>query len=178
MTESQPKSEQLARYWTEAQPVVAAFVFSVVQDFHLAEDVLQQVAVVLVREFERYDDSRPFLPWALGIARNQALKARRDTAREAKQLLGDSVLDEIQAAFHECEDSFLVIRRVLRMCLEKQPGKIRELLKWRYGDDLKPGDVASRMGLTSAAVRVMLHRTRETLRKCIRRHSHGSVEWN
>ena len=48
--------------------MVAAFVLSIIPDFHQAEDVLQQVAVVLVREFGQFDTSRPFLPWALGIA--------------------------------------------------------------------------------------------------------------
>ncbi len=53
--------------------MVAAFVLSIIPDFHQAEDVLQQVAVVLVREFGQFDTSRPFLPWALGIARTWLL---------------------------------------------------------------------------------------------------------
>ncbi len=59
----QEQTEQLARLWTESQSVVASYVLSLVRDFHCAEDILQQVAVVLVREFEKYDRSRPFLPW-------------------------------------------------------------------------------------------------------------------
>ena len=64
----QENTEKLARLWTESQSVVASYIFSLVRDFHLAEDILQQVAVVLVREFEKYDPSRPFLPWTMGIA--------------------------------------------------------------------------------------------------------------
>src|SRR5436309_247151 len=103
--------EQFARLWTESQPVVAAFVLSVIPDFHQAEDVLQQVAVVLVREFDRFDASRPFLPWALGIARNLALQSRRDVARRSKHFLSETVLDQIQAAFHESEGSLIAIRK-------------------------------------------------------------------
>src|SRR4051794_12552203 len=99
----QQSSEQLARLWTESQPVVAAFILSVIPDFHQAEDVLQQVAVVLVREFDRFDPSRPFLPWALGIARNLAMKSRRDVAIQSKYLLSETVLDQIQSAFHDSE---------------------------------------------------------------------------
>ena len=58
---NQQTSEQLARLWTESQPVVAAYVLSIIPNFHQAEDVLQQVAVALVSEFERFDASRPFL---------------------------------------------------------------------------------------------------------------------
>jgi RNA polymerase sigma-70 factor (ECF subfamily) len=175
---TQQSSEQLARLWTESQPIVAAFILSAVPDFHQAEDVLQQVAVVLVREFDRFDASRPFLPWALGIARNLALKSRRDVARRSKYLLSDAVLDQIETAFRESEDSLVAIRKALRLCLSKQPQKMLELLQWRYAHDLKPSDAAVRMGITPGAVRAMLHRAREALRKCIRRNSQGAVEWN
>src|SRR6478752_4145777 len=107
---TQQASEQLARLWTEAQPIVAAFILSAIPDFHQAEDVLQQVAVVLVREFEQFDTSRPFLPWALGIARNLVAKSRRDVARHSAHVLNDDVLDQIQAAFQENEESLLAIR--------------------------------------------------------------------
>jgi RNA polymerase sigma-70 factor, ECF subfamily len=171
-------SEQLARLWTESQPVVAAFVLSAIPDFHQAEDVLQQVAVVLVREFDQFDTSRSFLPWALGIARNLALKSRRDVARRSKYVINEAVLDQIQIAFHEGEDSHIAIRKWLRHCLEKQPQKILELLQWRYAHDMKPSEAAVRMGITSNTVRAMLHRARQALRKCIRRNSQGAVEWN
>src|SRR4029079_14264279 len=175
---TQQTSEQLARRWTESQPIVAAFILSAVPDFHQAEDVHQQVAVVLVREFEKFDDSRPFLPWALGIARNLALKSRREAARRSQYLLDEAALDRIQTAFDENDDSLMAIRKALRNCLNKQPQKIMELLHWRYAYDLKPREAAVRMGITSGAVRVMLHRARQALRRCIRRESEGTVEWN
>jgi RNA polymerase sigma-70 factor (ECF subfamily) len=174
----QRASEQLARHWTESQPVVAAFVLSMVPDFHQAEDVLQQVAVVLVREFERFDSSKPFLPWALGIARNTALKSRREVARHPLLAVGDSVLDQIQAAFEENDEALAIMRKLLRRCLSQQPQKVLELLQWRYAHDLKPNEAAQRMGITSGAVRAMLHRAREALRKCIRRNAQVAVEWN
>jgi hypothetical protein len=43
--------------WTKAQPFVAAHIGFLVPDFHRAEDVLQQVAVILVRKFDQYDPS-------------------------------------------------------------------------------------------------------------------------
>jgi len=39
-----------------------------VHDFSIAEDLLQQIALVLWTKFEHYDPTRPFLPWALGFA--------------------------------------------------------------------------------------------------------------
>ena len=171
----QRDSEQLARLWTESQPVVASFILAIVPDFHQAEDVLQQVAVVLVREFEKFDPSKPFLPWALGISRNVALKSRRDVARRPKHVVSDAVLDSIQTAFEEKDDSFVAMRKFLRFCLNKQPQKVLELLQCRYAHDLSPTEVAAQMGITSGAVRAMLHRARQALRRCIRR-AQGAIE--
>lgn len=158
--------------------MVSAYLFSLLPDFHQAEDALQQVAVALVREYDKYDSTRPFLPWALGVARNVALKSRRGAARKAEHPLGETVLAEIQVAFAQDADMWGGIRKALRDCLHKQPAKVLELLRLRYAHDMKPSDVAVQMGLTAGAVRVMLHRAREVLRRCIRRQTSEVVEWN
>jgi RNA polymerase sigma-70 factor (ECF subfamily) len=173
----QLSSEKLARLWTEAQPVVGSYILSLLPDFHQAEDVLQQVAVLLVREFEKYDASRPFLPWALGIARNMVLKSRREAARNSKHFIGEAMMDQIQAAFEEQPDAWGSMRKALRRCLGEQPPKMLELLRWRYAFDLKPAEVARRMGITGGAARVMLHRARLVLRQCIKRYAEGGGQW-
>ncbi|HEY2762051.1 MAG TPA: sigma-70 family RNA polymerase sigma factor [Pirellulales bacterium] len=165
----QESTEQLARLWTQAQPVVASYVLSLVRDFHLAEDILQQVAVILVREFEKYDPARPFLPWSLGIAKNVVLKSRRDMARDSSRLLDSELVDRLQAAFEQDLEVWGSLRQALHACLQQQKGRLQEALQWRYSQDLKPQSIAEKMGTTAGAVRVMLHRARAVLRECIRR---------
>ena len=172
----QEQTERLARLWTESQPVVASYILSLVRNFHSAEDILQQVAVVLVREFEKYDPDRPFLPWALGIARNVALKSRRDMSRDVNRLLDTELLDQIQVGFEENLGAWTALRHALQLCLRKQQNRMLEVLRWRYAFDLKPQEVASRMGITSGAVRVMLHRARTALRDCIQHQLRMSDE--
>jgi RNA polymerase sigma-70 factor (ECF subfamily) len=161
------KTEQLACLWTEAQPVVSAYILSLVRNFHAAEDILQQVAIVLVREFEKYDCGRPFLPWALGIAKNVALKQRREMTRDTSCLLDTALLDQLQVGFEESANAWAPLREALQICLTRQQKRMLEVLRWRYGFDLKPQEVANRMGLNPGAVRVMLHRARTALRQCI-----------
>jgi DNA-directed RNA polymerase specialized sigma24 family protein len=52
---------------------------------------------------------------------------------------------------------------------------MRDVLKWRYAHDLKPRDVAQKMGITSGAVRVLLHRAREALRECIQKKARANT---
>ena len=168
------RNEQLAAAWTRAQPTVAAFITSMVLDFNDAEDVLQQTAVALVRKFEDYDSSRPFIAWAIGIARNEVLKHRRNRAMQ-RHLLSDDTLDQLAATHEEMADELDAMRRVLSKCLEAVEGQAREALDLRYGEDLKPGVIATRLGLAAGTVRVILHRVRAALRECIeRRLAHAS----
>ncbi len=88
-------------------------------------------------------------------------------ARDASRLLNTELLDQIQAGFEENVAGWTARRQALQICLEKQQQRMLEVLRWRYAFDLKPQDVASRMGITSGAVRVLLHRARSMLRDCI-----------
>ncbi len=62
------RTRQATRQWTLAQPVVSAFLTSVVRDFRDRDDVLQDVAVAVVECFDRWDRERPFVAWAMGDA--------------------------------------------------------------------------------------------------------------
>ena len=73
--------ERFTLLWTAAQPIVGSYIGSLVPDFQEAEDLLQEVALVLLRKFPEYDDRRPFVAWALGVARFEVLHARRSHAR-------------------------------------------------------------------------------------------------
>jgi RNA polymerase sigma-70 factor, ECF subfamily len=55
----------------------------------------------------------------------------------------------------------------LEECLKKLPDKQRTVLKLSYEDSLASHDVATQLEMTAAAVRIMLMRVRDSLRKCI-----------
>ena len=72
----------IARLWTLAQPAVSAFVGSIVRDFRDRDDVLQEVAVAVIDSFQSYDPSRPFVAWAIGVARNHVRNYLRGQKRD------------------------------------------------------------------------------------------------
>jgi RNA polymerase sigma-70 factor, ECF subfamily len=160
--------EQFTRLWTEAHPVVAACLQVAVPDFHQAEDLLQEVAVVLLRKFPEYDQTRPFVGWALGVARFEVLNARREYAR-SRLFYEPEALQRLGEVCEELAPELEVRARALRECMEKVEGRARELLRLRYEEALKPNAIAVQLGLAVVAVRVMLSRTRASLRQCIER---------
>jgi RNA polymerase sigma-70 factor, ECF subfamily len=161
-------SERLAMLWTKAQPYVAAYITSLVPDFHRAEDVLQQVAVILVRKFDQYDPTQPFLPWALGIARRELLKQQRQQARD-RHVFSADFAEQLSAVYEKMDGQFDGYRQTLADCLRELDERARNALDLRYSDDLSPAVVAERIEMTPGATRVLLHRARESLRHCIQR---------
>ena len=83
------EQEQLRfmRLWTAAQPAVSGYVRSLVRDRAVADEVLQETSLVLFRRFEEYDEQRPFVAWALGIARFQVLSLNRDAGAVVSRLI-------------------------------------------------------------------------------------------
>jgi len=161
-------NERFTRDWTRAYPVVAAFIGSLIPDFHAAEDLLQDVAVVLLRKYGEYDPSRPFVAWALGVARLEVLSARRDLARCPLTRMPD-LAGAIASAYAEMAPELDARTAALRECVERVEGRSREVLRLRYESALPPREISSRIGLSAGAVRVLLSRLRASLQDCIDR---------
>lgn len=163
---SDQEQERFLRLWADAQPAVAAFVHAVVRDPAAAKDVLQETALVLFRRFGEYDGGRPFLAWALGVAKLQVLGFRRDEARSLVTF-DTELFEQFTAAWAEQAPAVSQQSVALELCLERMAARPRQLLRWRYFEDLKSEEIASRLGSNGAAVRVTLQRLREQLRECV-----------
>ncbi len=164
--DSQERAERFTRHWTSAQPAVAAYLAAHLPDFRDAQDLLQTVAVVCLRKFDDYDAQRPFVAWALGVARFEALHHRRGCAR-SRLVLGLELDDALAAACEELSAEFERRTSALRTCLQDLDAQAARLIRLRYEEALGPSEIAGRTGLTAGAVRVALHRIRAAIRRCI-----------
>ncbi len=174
--ETESTHEQFTRLWTTAQPAVASCLGALLPDFRDAQDVLQNVAVACLRKFNTYDSKRPFIAWAMGIARLEALHARRTLAR-GRLVFHDELLEQIAVASEEIAPELDRRSAALRECLKRVPGRAAQLLELRYGESLKPADIADRLPMAVLAVRVALSRVRAALRECIERRLRGGEAW-
>lgn len=162
------KTLQATRFWTLAQPVVSAYVTSVVRDFSARDDVLQDVAVAVIESFDRYDPERPFTAWALGIAQNHVrLYLRRE--RRERLVFSEETVAALANAF-ESHANMPALDH-LPGCLEKLDARSRRLCDLRYVHDLKPAAIGQSLGMSANAVAKALQRVREQLRLCLERQS-------
>lgn len=163
-------TRQAMRLWTLAQPVVSAYVTSAVRDFSARDDILQDIAVAVIESFDRYDPSRPFTHWALGIARNQVGLYLRRLHRD-RLVFDDATMNYLAEAFVSISDEPSRKLDQLQYCLRELDGRARELCRLRYEHDLKPAAIAESLGMTANSVAKALQRIRDQLRACMERKS-------
>lgn len=161
---------QATRLWTVAQPVVSAFVTSVIRDFKDRDDVLQDIAVAAIESFDAYDVDRPFVPWVMGVARNQVglylHRRRRD-----RLTFDQDTIECLAVAFSEIAPAQRQRLDALADCLKQITGRAQTLCRLRYYDDLKPAAIAAQLGIQPNAVAKALQRIRDQLRICVARRA-------
>jgi RNA polymerase sigma-70 factor (ECF subfamily) len=162
--------DRFLRHWTSAQSSIAGYVAAVVADPHAADDVLQNIAIAALRRFPDFDQSRPFIAWAMGIAKIEILTQRRDHARAAVRFRGATV-ESLAAMWEELLPEADQRQQALGECLAKISGRNRELVALRYEQDRPLDEIATSMRMTSIAVRVALSRLRAALHACIERRT-------
>jgi RNA polymerase sigma-70 factor (ECF subfamily) len=165
---------QAFAHWTRAQPTVSAFVHALVADRAERDDVLQEVAMAVLESFGSYDPSRPFTPWAVGIARRTIADSFRRRKR-MPALLGPEAAAALEGAFAEVTESEQAKLAHLAECLRELDGRARQACDLRYRMDLKPSRIAELLGIQSNTAAKVLQRVREQLRECIERRMRAEV---
>jgi RNA polymerase sigma-70 factor (ECF subfamily) len=160
------QAEEFAARWVAAQPAIAAFVRSLVPDLTSAEEVLQRVAVALVRKYDRYDPSRPFVAWAIGVSKFEVLYYRRQQATD-KHIFDDELVEKVAESYQLLVEKFSPMREALSKCLDELDGRSRRVLHLRYADGMTTPRIAQEMKITVGAVRMLLWRVRGALRRCM-----------
>ena len=154
--------------WTRAQPSVGRFIRSFVRDRAQAEDLLQEVALIIVDRFETYEPDRPFIGWALGIARRVVQTHLRKMYRDRQVEFSDAV-DQAASAFQRLEPQAEVMKEALDHCVRKVHRRSRSALLLRYSEGLELKQIAEHLEMTAGNVGVLLHRVRTSLRECVQR---------
>jgi RNA polymerase sigma-70 factor (ECF subfamily) len=161
-------TRQAARQWALAQPVVSAFITSVVRDFAARDDVLQEVAVSVLETYHHYDPNQSFTGWALGITRHKVQHYLRRVRRD-RHIFDEDTISHIVTAFENPSVDPPRALTFLRSCLERLTDHALEICQLRYREDMKLEAIAARANTSPNNVAKILQRSRDELRDCIRR---------
>ncbi|HEX4216123.1 MAG TPA: sigma-70 family RNA polymerase sigma factor [Candidatus Dormibacteraeota bacterium] len=132
------------------------FVYTRVRDQAVAEDVTSEVFMKALRAIGRYQDTgRPFSAWLYQIAVNavaDSFRASRpsEDIDEQHDLSDGASLEETAAQRDE-------LRRIWRL-VERLPRPQRTAMVLKFQHDMKIEDIASAMGKSPGAVKLLIHR--------------------
>jgi RNA polymerase sigma-70 factor (ECF subfamily) len=149
----------------ETQSVVRAYIAGMGTPLDLVDDLAQDVYMEYYRGTARRPAEVEPIRWLKGIAKNLCMNHFRKSKRAA------ALHQEAMAELLERED---VDREpplpgALDACLEKLPGRSREMIGLRYREGMESAAIGEAVGLSSSAVRIALLRIRSALRECLDR---------
>ena len=145
---------------------LTAFVASVTRDFHLAEDIFQELCVKAVATAAQFESPQHLLHWARLAGKNRAIDVLR-TRDGRYEGLSDDVLEKLASEWPSQAD-VSPMRAALAFCIEQVTPKNRELLRMRYFERRSCDELAAILGRKIETVYQALSRLHKALGECIR----------
>ena len=141
-----------------------------------AEDVFQEVCVVMWQEHEKFQLGTNFVSWLSVIAYHQVQKFWRQ--KKKRQFLNTDVLEQVAQTMADNFEEHEARRKALSHCLNKLADTDRDLIRHRYSDRKMTTKMAAKeLGRPTGTVYKALTRIRKSLFQCVshRLSSEGMV---
>lgn len=140
-----------------------------------AEDLLQQVCVILWKKRDQFDPSSNFLAWARKIARFEAMNLwRKEKRRRTEPLLDEHLGQIVHERSEERELEFIRHRRALQACIQQLPKRQREVIEAHYFEGESVAKISDATGMKPNAISQLLFRARTSLIACVQTRSAGT----
>jgi RNA polymerase sigma-70 factor, ECF subfamily len=165
--ERDDRSEKFVSLMKRHERRLNGYVLSLVHHWADADDILQEVAIALWRQFDKYDPATDFGTWACTVAYYHVLSYRKTAKRRRLRFIDEvnRLLDEeIAVVANEFGDH----QDMLRSCLDKLSESDRRFL-WAYYSGTPIAELSQRSARSAASLYKDLSALRRTLRECVDR---------
>lgn len=163
-------SEAFRRIVELYQDRLFTFLLRMVRQHEEAEDLAQEVFVRAWRHLDAYDAKWAFRTWLFSIARHLALNALRRPRAVIVSIEGggDEEHPALPLATADASPADQAIareqRRRLTRALDDLTPRAAMVFTLFYQEEMSIAEIAQTVGMTPGAVKVTLHRARETLK--------------
>ena len=163
-----PLSEkEILRFLMQSRERISAAAWLVVKDAHVAEDIFQNTVLKAVTKDVSFQAEAALFSWAFITARRDSLNWCRKHRRESV-----GIDEDILTLIHQdWQNDHLNPKgnrfELLRDCMEELPQKSEKILRLRYFEGLRCGEIADSISITLDAVYKRLSRIQNSLRKCV-----------
>jgi RNA polymerase sigma-70 factor, ECF subfamily len=167
-TETDDPVEAFVLLLARHERMLAAYVLTLVPHFQDADDILQDSKVIMWRNFAQFRIGTNFGAWARKIAFHQVLSHRKHKKRDRLEFSED-FLHAVAAEVESATEYYGERQTALNTCIAKLSAEQRQILRFRYQDQLGIEDLAARMDRTVTATYRALSRIRHALHECVSR---------
>jgi len=147
---------------------IYGFILSLGHNFSDADDLFQEIALVMCRKFGEFDVGKSFSAWAIGIARHRIIKFRQKQ-HKSKIMFShkafEIAMNRSNKMLHNIEDR----SKALENCLSKLSEIDRGLIKMRYENGLKIKEIAGIIARPVQGLYKVFARIHTSLHLCISR---------
>jgi RNA polymerase sigma-70 factor, ECF subfamily len=167
-TAKEPASVDLLRLLRTHERMIRGYAYALTRDFHLTDDIHQEVGVVVATGWETLPSGDGLVPWLLEVTRRKSLESLRRWGRRHQVELDEDVAQGLaESARLLVEDASVQRREHLSHCVEKLGGDARTIIEARYWQGKDCEQIALDLGRTVKSVYGVLARARIALAACV-----------
>lgn len=149
------------------------YVFNIVREQHLAEDILQEIFIRIYRKLRWLRQPELFRPWAYRIASREAFKHLKRERRWSDQVRDELVLETIPAASTEVTFEPSLAGRLPALIENISPAG-RAVIVLHYLDEMTIEDIAAILEIPIGTVKSRLSYGLKSLRQQIAREAQAN----
>ena len=165
--ESQVRRVRVVQVLNQYQVMIQAQARTICGDWQLAEDVYQEVAMILARDPDAVPEDDGVIPWLREVTRRKSLEWARKH-RRMPQLLDEQILCQVAEAVPEPDRAEeLASKQHLEHCLGQLQEDHQDILYGRYHEGASGEELAQRSGRSVQAVYAILKRARLAIERCV-----------
>jgi RNA polymerase sigma-70 factor, ECF subfamily len=145
-----------------------SYIWAIVGDVHVAEDVFQEVSLLVIEKGGELVDQPELKVWLRRVARYKSMEALRRMKRRPVPL-DEAVIEKLEphwATYDNTAESDLI--ELLQQCTELLTPNARKLVVLRYVKGLRSGQIAQRLKRQVTTVRQAIARAHRSLYDCVR----------
>lgn len=161
-----PKDKEFFELFMRHQKHFYAYILASVHDFVDTDDILQDVATVMWRKFDEFEEGTNFQAWGIAIARYTILSFFSNRKRSRLQFdseLLDTIGDVTSKSIESSPERLIALKR----CHNKLSDENQSLIHMRYREGMNVRSIAESVGRTENAIYKIMGRLQNALLRCI-----------
>lgn len=152
---------------TNSQSRLLTYIRTLLPHSNDTHDILQETNIVLWNKMNEFEPGTNFVAWSYKIAWYQCMAYIRKHKAGSKLVFNQELLEVMSEEMQVHAPDFVQHQKQLNVCIKKLKEDDQSILYKRYYDNISIKECAEIFGRTPGALKQVLLRIRQNLKKCM-----------